>query len=212
MKRIFIWIAHPKADSLCESLAKSYGQGAISQGAETRIMRLCDMKFQMEFEGYTANMPELEEDLLQWQENLKWADHFLVVHPYWWAGMPAQAKAVFDRALTPGFAYKYKKSGKSWDKLLNGKTADAIITSDTPPWIDQLIYGNPGRRVIQNQVFKFCGMKPVHIRQFGSVKIHGKDKIPFWLEESRRMGQTIARSRGSFLERLNFAWMKQIAG
>ena len=104
-------------------------------------------------------MPQVEADLSEWQENLAWAEHVLIVHPYWWGGMPAKAKALIDRTLTPGFAFKYHDKGVTWDKLLSGRTADVVILSDTPPMLDTLLYRKPGRRVVTNQILGFCGIK-----------------------------------------------------
>lgn len=193
-KKIFIWIAHPKAGSLCESIGRSYQTGALREGAEVRVMKLNEMTFDMDsFEGYNDHMPPLEPDLKAWQDNIAWADHILIVHPYWWATMPYKAKAVLDRALLSGFAYKYHAKGVSWDKLLTGKTADAIITSDTPPLIDTLLYGRPGRRVMKNQILGFCGIKAKKVIQFGSVKTAPEKKITKWLNHSVRMGETAAK-------------------
>ncbi len=187
-KRIFIWVAHPKAGSLCEGLADSYQAGVERSGAEVRRMNLSDMSFDMNFEGYGENARALEPDLLEWQENVRWADHLFFVHPYWWAAMPTKAKAVLDRALTPGFGFKYHRKGMGWDKLLKGKTADAIITSDTPPLLDTFIYRKPARRVMKNQVLGFCGIEAKNIVQFGSVKMASPKKIESWIERVERMG------------------------
>ena len=192
-KKIFIWIAHPASDSLCKGLADAYQQAANQQGAEIRIMNLADMTFDMDdFAGYNGKMSALEPDLVAWQENISWADHLLFVHPYWWGAMPAKAKAVLDRALTPGFGFKYHDKGMGWDKLLKGKTADVMITSDTPPIIDMLIYRKPGRRVIKNQVLGFCGIKVKNVKQFGSVKLASANKISGWLKHAGKMGAKAA--------------------
>ncbi len=187
-KRIFIWVAHPKAGSLCEGLADSYQAGAERSGAEVRRMNLSNMSFDMNFEGYGENAQALEPDLLEWQDNVRRADHLFIVHPYWWAAMPTKAKAVLDRALTPGFGFKYHRKGMGWDKLLQGKTADAIITSDTPPLLDTFIYRKPARRVMKNQVLGFCGIEAKNIVQFGSVKTASPKKIENWIERVERMG------------------------
>lgn len=187
-KRIFIWMAHPKSESLCAGIADAYQIGAERNGAEVRRMNLSDMSFDMNFEGYGESAPALEPDLLEWQENVRWAEHLFFVHPYWWGAMPTKAKAVLDRALTPGFGFKYHREGMGWDKLLNGKTADAIITSDTPPLVDMLIYRKPARRVMKNQVLGFCGIETKKIVQFGSVKTSGPKKIKNWIGQAQRMG------------------------
>ena len=191
-KNIFIWVAHPRAKSLCTGIADAYQEGVENAGANIRRMDLCDMSFESLSEGYTDNIPPLEPDLLTWQENIAWADHIMIVHPYWWAAMPARAKAVLDRALAPGFAFKYHKKGVGWDKLLLGKTADSFITSDTPPLLDTLIYRKPARRVIKNQVLGFCGIKTKHVIQFGSVKLAPPEKIQSWLNKVRHLGEKAA--------------------
>lgn len=191
-RKIFIWVAHPRATSFCSGLADAYQAGAEAGGATVRRMDLNDMRFDPYFEGYGADVPALEADLVTWQENIAWADHLMIVHPYWWGAMPARAKAVLDRALTSGFAFKYHARGMGWDRLLTGRTADALITSDTPTLIDTLFYLKPPRRVIRNQVLKFCGIKPRKVVQFGSVKLAEDAKRARWIERARTMGRTAA--------------------
>lgn len=191
-KRVFIWVAHPKAGSLCEGIADAYQAGVEQGGAQVRRMNLSDMSFGMDFSGYGQDASPLEPDLLDWQEAVAWADHVLIVHPYWWGAMPTKAKAVLDRALTPGFGFKYHRKGTGWDKLLKGKTADAIITSDTPPLIDTLVYQKPARRVMKNQVLGFCGIEAKNVIQFGSVKLASPKKIQNWFDHAQRMGAEAA--------------------
>ena len=192
-KKIFIWMAHPRANSLCSGLADAYQAGAREAGATVRRMDLHAMRFDAYFEGYGGAEPlPLEPDLLAWQEGITWADHLIVVHPYWWGAMPARAKAVLDRALLPGFGFKYHARGTGWDKLLTGRTADVIITSDTPPWLDTLLYRKPGRRVLRNQVVGFCGVKMRKLVQFGPVKTANDARRAHWIARARRMGRAAA--------------------
>lgn len=191
-KRIFIWVAHPKPGSLCSGIADAYQAGAERAGAEVRRMDLSDMSFDLNSEGYGSNTPALEPDLAGWQECVRWADHLFIVHPYWWGAMPTKAKAVLDRALTPGFAFRYHRRGVRWDRLLAGKTADAVITSDTPPWLDTLLYWRPARRVLKNQVLGFCGIAARRVLQFGSVKTSSPQKIGRWIGRAERLGAMAA--------------------
>jgi len=189
-RKVFVWVAHPRADSFCVALADAYQEGATGSGATIRRMDLNAMRFDPHFEGYGPETPALEPDLLAWQENIAWADHLLIVHPYWWGAMPARAKAVLDRALTSGFGFRYHKGSVLWDKLLTGRTADAILTSDSPPWYDTLVYRKPGRRVLRNQVLKFCGITPRKIVQFGTIKTASEAKRARWIERARDMGRS----------------------
>ena len=189
-KKVFVWVAHPKAGSLCAGLADAYIKGATSKGAEVRRMDLSEMEFAKDasFDGYNADKTPLAPDLVAWQDGIKWADHVMIIHPYWWGAMPTQAKAVLDIALEPGFAFKYHARGVKWDKLLAGRTGDAIITSDTPPWMDSLLYRKPGRRVIKNQIMDFVGIKPRKVIQLGSVKLADASKIGRWMRKVQQMG------------------------
>lgn len=187
-RRIFIWVAHPKENSLCRGMADAYQTGVEAEGGEVRRIDLCDMRFDLNTDGYGADATPLEPDLIAWQEAVAWADHILIVHPYWWGAMPTKAKAVIDRALAPGFAFKYHRRGLGWDKLLTGKTADVMITSDTPPLLDTLLYWRPGRRVLINQILGFCGVKTRRALQFGSVKTAAPEKIRAWIDRARTLG------------------------
>lgn len=191
-KRIFVWVAHPRAGAFCEALGKAYADGAQAAGAELRLMTLSTMTFALDFEGYSGRRVPLEPDLLAWQEAIAWSEHVVIVHPYWWGAMPAKAKAVLDRALVPGFGFKYHATGLLWDKLLTGRTADVIITSDTPPLFDTLAYGMPGRRVIRNQVLGFCGIKLKRRVQIGPIKTASEKKRAAWLARASEMGRRAA--------------------
>lgn len=197
--RIFVWVAHPKANSLSAGLAAAYAKGAREAGATVRVQNLADMVF--DADTMTDKHAALEPDLEAWRKNVSWADHIVVVHPYWWAAMPARAKAVLDRALTSGFGYRYHARGLGWDKLLTGRTGDAIITSDTPPLIDRLIYGRPGRRVIRNQVFAFCGIKPRKIVQMGPIRTVDAARIAQYLARAEAMGASAAATAKGSTER-----------
>ncbi|QPH53825.1 NAD(P)H-dependent oxidoreductase [Pontivivens ytuae] len=190
-KRIFIWVGHPRAESLCGALADRYEAEARAAGAEVRRQNLADMQFDPNFPGYVGRQ-EIDPDLVAWQENMAWADHVLFVFPYWWASIPAMAKAVLDKALVPGFGFKYRKDSMWWDKLLAGRTGDVILTSDTPPWLDTWLYRKPGRRMLKNQVLDFCGITPRKIVQFGSVKSSTPRDRSRWIERAGDMGRTAA--------------------
>ena len=192
--RIFVWIAHPLDGSFNEALAHAYADGAREAGAEVRIQKLSEMQFSTEFRGY-RDAPALEPDLQRWQSSIAWSDHMLTVHPLWWGAMPALTKTVLDRALTSGFAYKYTGEGMKWLKLLEGRRGDAIITADTPAWIDRFIYRGPARKVLSSQFYDFCGIKPGTVRQIGSVKLSDDMQRAKWLEDAWAMGMKAGRAK-----------------
>ncbi len=192
--RVFVWVAHPGSGSFNAALASAYAHGARDGGAKVRVQALAEMEFDTQFRGY-HDAPALEPDLLAWQDNIAWSDHLFTVHPLWWGAMPALAKTVLDRALTSGFAYKYKARGVKWDKLLAGRRGDAIITADTPAWIDRYIYRGPARKVLSAQFYDFCGVKPGTVRQIGSIKTSDEAKRASWLEDAYTLGLKAARAK-----------------
>lgn len=147
MKKIFILLGHPDKIGMCGKLADAYESGAKEGGHDVRRMNLGDMHFDpILHQGYRARQ-ELEPDLVAFQEAVQWADHFVIVYPVWWVGMPALLKGLFDRAWLPGSAFRYIKleSGKRtmfWHRMYRGKTARTILTSGTAPWLVRLLPGN----------------------------------------------------------------------
>jgi len=192
-KRIFIWVGHPRADSLSAGLADAYQKAAEAAGAETRRMNLHDMDFDVDLtEGYHARKT-LEPCLETWRENILWADHLAWFYPQWWGGMPAKMKGVLDRAFLPGFAMNYHEHDAFWDKLLTGRSADVFITADAPGWFDRLIYARPAGRQVERLVMKFSGIKPVRTFQFGTVKAAKPEKIRHWLDVAANRGTQIVK-------------------
>jgi len=85
-------------------------------------------------------------------------------------------KGLLDRILLPGFAFRYHSANPFWDKLLTGRSADVIVTMDTPPWYLRVIYGDPVSRRWRHQVLGFCGFAPIRVLRFGPTRRGGTDK------------------------------------
>lgn len=188
MKKILILLGHPDNDSFCGALAERYEKGASASGAEVRTLRLVDLDFDpVLHHGYKV-IQELEPDLARAQEELVWCDHLVVVYPMWWGTMPALLKGFFDRALLPGFAFKYRPNSQLWDRLLAGRSARIIVTSDAPVWYNWLVNRNPSQNAMKRTILEFCGFKPVRITSIGSMR-HISDKARRgWLERVERIG------------------------
>jgi len=168
-KKIFILLGHPDNDSLNWTLADEYQRGAESQMHDVRRMNLEEMTFDVVLRHGYRSIQELEPDLKMFQENVKWCDHLVVIYPSWWATMPAKLKGLIDRTWLPGFAYHFHKDGMGWDKLMKGKSASIIITSDSIPWIQRLLFGDTTNE-LKRGIFGFAGFSPVSVHQFGNIK------------------------------------------
>ena len=187
-KRILLILGTPKSDGLCHALAEAYSNGARAQGHVVRQLRLGELQFDPILrEGYGQHQA-LEPDLLEAQRQIHWAEHLVFVYPVWWGGVPALLKGFFDRTFLPGFAFKYRNRSQLWDKLLSGRTADMLVTLDTPPWYFRWIYGAPAHRQMVRTILGFCGIKTRRLSEFAPVRPSSEEQRQGWLRRAERLG------------------------
>ena len=130
----------------------------------------------------------LEPDLLEAQRQIHWAEHLVFVYPVWWGGVPALLKGSFDRTFLPGFPFKYRNRSPLSDKLLSGRTADLLVTLDTPPWYFRWIYGAPAHRQMVRTILGFCGIKTRRLTEFAPVRPSSEEQRQGWLRKADGLG------------------------
>lgn len=196
MKKIYILVGDPNNDqerlSLNTLLAKEYEGAALAAGHEVRLTHLADLRFDpVLHKGYRAIQP-LEPDLLKVQENMKWANHLVILFPVWWASLPSLLKGLFDRIWIPGFAFHFKMKGlkhtNHWVCELEGRSARVIQTSGTSKWVVWRKFGQPSR-VLKKGILGFAGIAPVKVTWFGSVNDASIDRVECWKKEVRALGK-----------------------
>ncbi|NRR02327.1 NAD(P)H-dependent oxidoreductase [Brevibacillus sp. RS1.1] len=189
---ILVIIGHPDPESYCSALAHAYMKGAAGKAAQIRTIDLSQIAFDPNLKYGYRKRTELEDDLKEAQDLIRWADHLVIVYPTWWGTMPAILKGFFDRVLLSGFAYKYREGSSLWDKLLTGKTAHVIVTMDFPSWYNRLIYWQAGHLVMKRNILKFCGIKPVKVTEISGVNASTEEKRKKWLEKVKQLGERLA--------------------
>lgn len=170
-RNILVLLGHPDIDSFNCTLADEYQRGAEAAGHDVRRMNLGEMQFDpILHHGYRL-VQDLEPDLKIFQENVNWCDHFVIFYPSWWSTMPALLKGLFDRAWLPGFAYRFT-SDFTWKKLMKGKSARMVVTSDTIPLAQRIIFGDTTNE-LKNGILWFAGFSPIRVKKFGYLKHWG---------------------------------------
>lgn len=170
-KKVFILLGHPDKDSFNCTLADEYQRGAEEARHEVRRVNISDMEFDpILHHGYRL-IQELEPDLKAFQENMRWCEHFIVFYPSWWSTMPALLKGLFDRVWLSGFAYNFT-SDFSWKKLLKGRSATIVVTSDSIPFAQTIIFGDTINE-LKRGILWFAGFGPIYVRRFGFLKHFG---------------------------------------
>ncbi|MCX8523620.1 NAD(P)H-dependent oxidoreductase [Chryseobacterium formosus] len=189
MKKIVVINGHPNKDSFNFGIVKAYKEAAEDSKAEVREILIADLNFNPNLQFGYQKRTELEPDLLEAWETIKWADHLVWVHPVWWGGLPAITKGFIDRLFLPGFAFQYRENSIFWDKLLKGKSARIITTLDQPGWIYRLLFGRPSVNQLKKSTLQFCGINPVKVTYIGIVKTSDEKMRAKWLNEIRILGQ-----------------------
>lgn len=189
-KRIVLILAHPDSDSFCAALAQRYESAALAAGHEVSRLNLGELRFDPILRGGFRGGQALEPDLKAAQAAISAAERLVFVYPYWWGVMPALLKGFIDRVFLPGFAFKYQDGSPFPAKLLAGREAQLIVTSDTPPWYNRLVYGRAGLRLMRAQVLEFCGIRLRKTLEIGPVRGSQPKARESWL---RQVGQLASR-------------------
>ena len=188
-KKILIINGHPNKNAFNYGIASAYKKGAVNSGAEVKEIIIADLDFNPNLKFGYQQRTELEPDLIEAWEKIKWAEHLVWVHPVWWGGLPAISKGFIDRLFLPGFAYQYRENSVWRDKLLKGKTAHIITTIDQPGWYYWLFYGRPSVNQLKKSTLEFCGVKPVKVTYFGIVKTATNELRKKWLDKVEDLGR-----------------------
>lgn len=185
---------HPYEGRLTTHLLDLYAAALPAGSAVTRIA-VRDLDFDPNLSRGYKKRTDWEPDIHRVAEALDACDHLVVAFPMWWGAEPAQLKGLLERVLLPGFAFAYHDHDQFWDKLLEGRSADVIVTMDTPPLFLWLVYGNAIVRRWKGQVLGFVGFKPVRFLALGPVKQGGVERsLPKWTARIARLARS-ARAR-----------------
>lgn len=187
MKKILIINGHPNKNSFSSAIINSYIEG-VSTKAKVKTIIISELSFNSNLELGFQKGQELESDLINAQDLIRWADHIVWVFPIWWGSLPSLLKGFIDRVFLPGFAFKYRENSVMWDRLLSGKTAHIIVTMDSPVWYYKYITGNPGINQLKKATLNFCGIKPVKVTSMGMLRKSTKKKREMWLLKIKAYG------------------------
>ena len=199
MKRILVILGHPKTESYSGSLAQAYVNGARKGDAIIKYVKLAELKFEA-----IRPKKELERDLQKMQKLILWAEHIVFVYPTWWGSAPALLKGFFDRVFTPGFAFRYRKNGLGWHRLLKGRSARMIVTTGGPWLLNHIAYHNSHINAIKWATLWFAGFWPVRVTEFNGLDTHWvhEKKRKRWLAKTEKIGRSDAR------ESVKFSWLE----
>lgn len=189
--KVLLLDGHPDEGRLTTHLLDAYCQALPASVAVTRVA-VRDLAFTPILRQGYAKRTKWEPDLARLAEQFDACDHLVVAFPLWWGSEPAELKGLIDRLFLPGFMFAYHTEDPWWDRLMAGRSADVIVTMDTPPLFLWLAYGNAVIRRWKGQVLGFVGFAPVRVLTFGPVGKGGADKnLGNWTAKIAKLARSV---------------------
>jgi NAD(P)H dehydrogenase (quinone) len=186
--------AHPDEGRYCSHLLGVYRE-ALPPGTQVTLVALRDLAFSPNLAHGYRKRTDWEPNIVRLAELLDACDHIAFAFPLWWGAEPAMLKGLLDRLFLPGFTFAYHDNDTWWDRNMAGRSADVIVTMDTPPLFLRLAYGNSIIHRWKKQILGFAGFKPVRILPLGQVKFGGAEKKGArWEAKVRALAQSIRQA------------------
>ena len=187
--KIVLINGHPDKESFNFALARAYKKGVENTEAEFKEIIIRDLKFNPNLEFGYRKRTELEPDLIDAQNKLKWANHIVWIYPVWWGSVPAIMKGFLDRVLLPGYAFKKREGSVWWDKYFTGKSSRIICTMDQPTWYYRVFNRSPSHFAMKKLTLNFIGIKSVRITAIGPLRLSKEEFQNQWIKKIEKLGK-----------------------
>jgi len=188
--QVLLLLAHPDKRGFGGALAEAYVQRLQAQGCGVELIHLPALDFEATPAG---RPPELEDDLVEARAAILRAQHLVLVYPTWFGGMPARLKGFFERAFGNDFAFKFKPGSLLPESYLGGRSADVLVTMDTPPWAYRWLLGAPGHKQVRHAILGPAGIKPIRIFSFGPLRSSTDEQRKRWIAQATARASEVAR-------------------
>jgi putative NADPH-quinone reductase len=190
-KRITLIQGHPDTDEarLCHAIGRSYEEAATGAGHVVRSIDVARLEFPLirtrrDFES--ALVPEVIRIA---QQDIRWAEHLVIVYPLWLGTLPALLKGFFEQTFRYGFALGTASQGRMPKRLLAGRSARIFVTMGMPAAAYRLLFRAHGLKSLESGILRISGIRPIRATLFGSVEGAKPARRAQWLDEVRRLGR-----------------------
>lgn len=190
-RRIVIIQGHPDPDPerFCRALAESYERGAACGGHEVRRIDVTALKFDLVRSKEEWEAPVRFPGIEKAQEDIRWAEHIVIVYPLWQGTMPALLKAFLEQTLRGGFAIS-QEYGIWPEGLLKGRSARIVVTMGMPVTLYRWYFRAHSLRSLERNILKFVGIKPIRETLVGLAGTRGDS----WCEKRLRKMEALGKA------------------
>jgi putative NADPH-quinone reductase len=171
-RRILVLDGHPdpRGEHFVHGLATAYREAALAAGHDVRALVIASLDFPLlrspeEFQHGLA-----PPAIASAQADIEWANHLAIFYPLWLGSMPALAKAFFEQALRPGFAFGPAKGRGLPKQKLKGRSARVVVTMGMPSFFYRWFYRAHSLKSFEGNILHFCGIRPVRATVVGMVE------------------------------------------
>jgi putative NADPH-quinone reductase len=191
-RRIAIIQGHPdpSPERLLRALATAYAEGAQASGHTVRVLDVAAMTFPVLRTKHDFDEGAVTDDIRHAQDSIRWAEHLVIFYPLWLGTMPALLHAFFEQTFRPGFAAAPGEKGKTWEKLLSGRSARIVVTMGMPALVYRWLYRAHALKGLERNVLGFAGIGPIKESLYGLVEARSDITHGKWVAKLRDLGRT----------------------
>src|SRR5579871_2861094 len=185
-KRIVVIDGHPDTTGhhLLNAMADAYAEAAILSNHQVRRVQVAKLDFPLLRTQADFELGELPPVLLQARDDMRWAEHWVLLFPLWHGTMPALLKGFLEHIFRPGFAMEYREKGFP-RRLLAGRSARIVVTMGMPVLLYRWYFGAFGVRGFERSMLAFAGIKPIRENLYG-LTFADEKKRARWIEDMRK--------------------------
>lgn len=189
-RRILIIQGHPDSGArhFGHALAEAYAAGAAAAGHAVRQRAVAALDLPLLRSKADWESDTISDAIRLCQDEIRWAEHLVIVYPLWLGGMPAMLKGFFEQIARPGFAIGKAARPGGWTKLLKGRSARIVVTMGMPALVYRWYFGAHSLKSLERNILRFVGIAPIRETLIGMVDGMGDRRRAAWLEELRRLG------------------------
>ena len=190
-KNILLIQGHPDSsrDHLCHALADAYATGAADGGHTVRYSMVAQLDFPLLRSQREWEQAEAPAGLRQTQEDIRWAQHLVLVYPLWLGDMPALLKGFLEQVARPGFAFARDKLTPLAKKPLAGRSARVIVTMGMPTLVYRWYFRAHSVKSLKRNILRFVGIAPVHETLIGMAGSPNAETIAEWVGKMEQLGR-----------------------
>ena len=155
---VLVVTAHPRKDSLTQTVAKKVCDGLLESGCTVELADLYAENFDPRLN--IQDEPDWEDVEKEYSDEVKKevarierSDALIMIFPVWWWGMPAMLKGWIDRVWGYGFAYG-EGNALSVQKIISiGVSASSESDEDSQAFFESL------KKQMVEGICHYCGVK-----------------------------------------------------